>query len=350
MIWSLYIGQGIFVCNNIFLIMKIDRFWERLVIALLLGIFSCHVFAKDYTVADVPNVRLTDQRNHVSNPDSILSPEVVGWINHLLVSLEDSMGIEVAVVALSGIGDEPPREFANELFNTWHIGKAGADNGLLIQMVTTPGKRTIVFETGYGIEDVLPDAICKRIQQRNMIPLLKKNDFNGGMVAGVEAVCKHLYEYGQVYKTPELELRPLTLTERKVLLVLALIGMAFAAYGMCWGFHAGLPRCPKCHKRGYKSRSYRTKMATLEEEGEYVTEYYCKHCGYTEKRAQKISCVRPYVDEYRETSSSQSRRRSYSGNTDDDDDWDSSSGSSSDSSGGSWGGGSSGGGGACSSF
>ena len=59
----------------------------------------------------------------------------------------------------------------------------------------------------------------------------------GGMVAGVEAVCKHLYENGQVYKTPELELRPLTLTERKVLLVLALIGMAFAAYGMYLGFY-----------------------------------------------------------------------------------------------------------------
>ena len=47
-------------------------------IVLLLGIFSCHAFAKDYSVADVPNVRLTDKRNHVSNPDSILSPEAVG--------------------------------------------------------------------------------------------------------------------------------------------------------------------------------------------------------------------------------------------------------------------------------
>ena len=328
--------------------MKIDRVLGRLAIALLLGLTSFHAFAKEYTVADVPNMRLTDQRNHVSNPDSILSPEAVGWINHLLVGLEDSMGIEVAVVALSGIGDEPPREFANELFNTWHIGKAGADNGLLIQMVTAPGKRTIVFETGYGIEDVLPDAICKRIQQRDMVPLLKNDDFNGGMVAGVEAVCKHLYENGQVYRKAEMELRPLTMTERKVLLVLSLIGMAFAAYCIYLGFYASLPRCPRCHKRGYKSQSYTTKRASLEKEGEYVTEYYCTRCGYSQKKAWIIPRERPYRNEHLETPSAQRKRNSHSLYTDTDDDvWDSSSDSSS---GGSWGGGSSGGGGACSSF
>ena len=64
------------------------------------------------------------------------------------------------------------------------------NNGLVILLVTD--QRCIQFYTGYGLEGDLPDAICKRIQTKYMIPYLKDGNWDAGMVAGVKAVCSRL--------------------------------------------------------------------------------------------------------------------------------------------------------------
>lgn len=144
-----------------------------------------------YRVADVPNPRNESTFNWVCNPDHILDENSVQKVNNMLSQLEDSLSIEVAVVALPSIGEDTPTEFAHKLFEHWGIGKKADDNGLLILLVLD--QRKVTFETGYGLEGVLPDAICFRIQQKAMVPWFKKGDFNEGMVQGVEAVTLTLY-------------------------------------------------------------------------------------------------------------------------------------------------------------
>lgn len=113
---------------------------------LLISLFPLHLSAaKDYTVETIPNVRLSDRYNHVSNPDGIIQPQDVDRINRLLQIVEDSLGIEVAVVAVESIGDNDARMFATDLFQHWGLGKKGKDNGLLIQLVTEPTQRSVVF-------------------------------------------------------------------------------------------------------------------------------------------------------------------------------------------------------------
>lgn len=144
-----------------------------------------------YSVADVPNPRNESVSNWVSNPDHILDESSVEKVNKMLSQLEDSLSIEVAVVALSSIGEDTPTEFAHKLFEYWGIGKKADDNGLLILLVLD--QRKVTFETGYGLEGVLPDAICFRIQQEAMVPWFKNGDFAEGMVQGVQAVTLTLY-------------------------------------------------------------------------------------------------------------------------------------------------------------
>ena len=159
---------------------------------LLIGFASSIFAAKDYSIETIPNVRLSNWLNHVSNPDGIITPDDATRINQLLNVVEDSLGIEVAVVAVNSIGDHDARMFATDLFKHWGLGQKNKDNGLLIQLVTEPSQRSVVFETGYGIEGVLPDAICYRLQQRYMIPDLKAGDYSSGMLKGVMAVTKYL--------------------------------------------------------------------------------------------------------------------------------------------------------------
>lgn len=147
---------------------------------------------KPYSVQTVPNTHLEDRNNYVSNPDSLLSAQAVAQINAIAAQLQSTYGVEVAVVAVRNIGDNDAREFATELFQHWGIGQRDKDSGLLIQLVTEPPQRSIVFETGYGLEGVLPDAICYRLQQRYMLPDLQNGDYSTGMVKGMSAVSDYL--------------------------------------------------------------------------------------------------------------------------------------------------------------
>lgn len=147
---------------------------------------SSFLFGTEYTVSTIPNPKTQDANAYVSNPDGILSQEAVSRINVLLDSLEAQNGSEVTVVAVSSIGYEDIKSFATTLFKTWGIGKSQNNNGLLVLFVLD--QRKVTFETGYGLEGVLPDAICKRIQTQAMIPEFKNENYDAGMLAGVQRI------------------------------------------------------------------------------------------------------------------------------------------------------------------
>ena len=162
---------------------------KRICTILLLLLFVPLLRAAGYTPEQVPNVHQTDGRRFVSNPDGILSAETVTRLDQMLLDLQGVNTSEVAVVALESIGDTSPDLFATDLFTRWGIGKQN-DNGLLVLLVLD--QRRIVFRTGYGLEGVLPDAICKRIQTQYILPRFKEGNYDQGMLDGITAVSRIL--------------------------------------------------------------------------------------------------------------------------------------------------------------
>lgn len=151
---------------------------------------SLHCFAIDYTVENLPNPKTVSENNYVSNPDNILNQQTVTQINEALSRLESDTNSEVAVVAVNSIGKTDIEVFKTLLFEKWGIGKDKSDNGLLIILVE--GQRAVSFEVGYGLEGVLTDGICKRIQLNYMLPEFKKGDYDAGMLRGVEETVKRI--------------------------------------------------------------------------------------------------------------------------------------------------------------
>ncbi|MDR0371387.1 MAG: TPM domain-containing protein [Prevotellaceae bacterium] len=145
------------------------------------------LFAATYTVKTIPNPKTADASAFVSNPDGILNRSTVDRLNSRLLQLEQETGAEIAVVLVNSIGDEEIKMFATELFEEWGIGKAGADNGLLILFVLD--RRAITFETGYGLEGIVPDAIAKRIQSQAMLPEFRNEDYDAGFIAGIDMLA-----------------------------------------------------------------------------------------------------------------------------------------------------------------
>ncbi|MEE1235278.1 MAG: TPM domain-containing protein, partial [Bacteroidaceae bacterium] len=91
--------------------------------------------ATSYTLETVPNVYRLDRRLHVSDPTGILSSEARSAIDRIFTQLEDSTGIQTAVVMLPSIGEDNIFDFAHNLFMEWGVGEKERDNGLLILYV-----------------------------------------------------------------------------------------------------------------------------------------------------------------------------------------------------------------------
>ncbi len=136
---------------------------------------------KVWTVRTVPNTRLESNDIHVSDPDGFLSDSAEININTALCAIRDKA--DVFVVTLATIGEAEPKHFATELFNYWGIGDAETNNGVLLLFVED--QHAIEIEPGYGAEEILTDAQCKRINSTMIEHYFKAGDYEGGLCAGV---------------------------------------------------------------------------------------------------------------------------------------------------------------------
>ena len=143
-----------------------------------------------YQVETVPNPK-DGGRGYVSDPSAFISALDLVQINQIVAAIEDSTTAQIAVVVLPSIGTSNPKVFATNLFNSWGIGQANKDNGLLILSVMD--QRRTEFETGYGMEAVLTDAQCYRIGMQRLVPHFKEGAYGAGLVAALEGIQEVLY-------------------------------------------------------------------------------------------------------------------------------------------------------------
>lgn len=231
--------------------------------------------ARTWRVDEIPNVQLADRRHYVSDPDGILSAGAVERIDSLCGALRSQGLAQVAVVAVDDIAGGDPFSFAIELFRRWGVGTKEVDNGLGVLLVKD--LREIRFVTGGGLEGVLPDALCKRIQLDYMLPYFREGDYSRGMVAGIGAVA-------QVLQNGELEARPETEEDLPFWAVLAFIGLPLGAFLLAgvW-LHRRSKRCPRCGAHALKLQEQRRlSVARHYDTTEYT--FVCARCGHTVRR------------------------------------------------------------------
>ena len=284
-------------------------------------LFSLMGQAKAYKVEEVSMVHLHDSTKYVCNPDNILSSSTVLSIDTMLFSLERATGIEVVVAVVSDIEDGDCYQFALDLGKKYGVGKKKKDNGLIVLLSTE--QRCIQILMGYGLEGVLPDAICKRIQEQHMNSYFAEGKWDEGMLEGMTAIRSQLGGYNEE-EAESLDIGGGILEAiGGLVLYLGLIGGI--AWAILWFACLRPKRCPKCNERAFKRTSSTLIFRKGGKQRHHVV-YTCSKCGYTEERDE---------DSTYSTSSGGGGR---------------SSGGSRSSSGGSFGGGRFGGGGAGSKF
>lgn len=243
-----------------------------LLLSLLLVVVG-EVHAAAYTVAEIPHVQLADRTRYTVNPDGILSEDAVRTIDFICDTLRTGGYAEVAVVAVREIASDDVFSFAIDLFSEWGVGRAEGDNGLGILLVEDVHE--IRFVTGDGLEGVLPDAICKRIQLQYMLPHFREGDYSTGMVAGVEAVARVL-EGSETLPAEEGENPELWLM---------LIYFLFPFIALCL-LALLRSRCPQCGRRKLQL----VDQLTLGHNDYYELvedTYVCQKCGATVRKRRR---------------------------------------------------------------
>jgi len=100
--------------------------------------------------------------------------------------LEEETGAQVVVLTIPSLEGQPLEDYSMRVVEAWKLGRQDRDNGVLILIARDD--RKIRIEVGYGLEGVLPDALCGRIINNAMKPAFHQGDFSGGTQRAVETI------------------------------------------------------------------------------------------------------------------------------------------------------------------
>lgn len=143
---------------------------------------------REWNAKDIPMPHLSDGSRYVSNPDSVVSEETVNRLDAMLKQLDDSLGIESVVAIVRRVENADIFRFSQDIFDIYKVGKD--DRGLV--MVLAYDDHLFRTHTGRSLEGDLTDAECFRLQERYLIPSMKAEMPDSGMIYMVEAVYNTL--------------------------------------------------------------------------------------------------------------------------------------------------------------
>ncbi len=135
--------------------------------------------ANDEYVPEKPYAWVNDYAN-------LLQPGQESALNTKLMHFEDTTSTQIYVVTMTEHGDVPVDMMATDIGQQWGVGQKGKDNGLIILMY--PNEHKVSIQTGYGLEQYIPDAIAKRIIQNEMIPNFKNNQYYQGIDKATDVI------------------------------------------------------------------------------------------------------------------------------------------------------------------
>jgi len=135
------------------------------------------------TLPASPSTYVNDQAGMLSAPQR---RELGGFLQEL----EQKTGVQFLVVTIESLEGESIEDFSLSLAERWRLGRKGKDDGLLF--VLAKNDRRYRFESGYGLESLLPDSYLGSVGREILVPALKAGRSGEGIAAAVQAVIGEL--------------------------------------------------------------------------------------------------------------------------------------------------------------
>ncbi len=154
----------------------------------LISIFLLMAFTLPVVAQEIPE-RPSPPRL-VNDYTGTLAPDQLAALERKLVAFNDSTSTQIAVVMVKSLNGYDIGDYTYRLAQKWGVGQKGQNNGavILVKPKTATEKGEAFVASGYGLEDVVPDAICKRIVDNEMIPHFRDGDYYGGIDAATTVI------------------------------------------------------------------------------------------------------------------------------------------------------------------
>lgn len=131
-------------------------------------------------------VAVPDLSGRVVDRADVLSPSTEQALTQTLAAHEAATSNQLVVLTVPSLEGETVERAALRVFNTWKLGQADRDNGVLILIARDD--REMRIEVGYGLEGTLTDSRAGRIIRSEFLPEFRDGDYDAGTLAGVSAV------------------------------------------------------------------------------------------------------------------------------------------------------------------
>jgi uncharacterized protein len=105
-----------------------------------------------------------------------------------LRAFEQKKGSQIAVLMLPSTQPETIEQYSIRVAERWKIGRAKADDGLIL--IIAKNDQRLRIEVGYGLEGAIPDVVAKRVIREVIAPHFLANDFYGGIRDGAQTLMK----------------------------------------------------------------------------------------------------------------------------------------------------------------
>ena len=125
-------------------------------------------------------------QGYVSDFANVLDPRSRAQLEAYAGQVEQTTGVQMALVTLKSLDGEPIEDVSNTLFRQWGIGKHGKDEGIMLLLAVEDQRDRI--EVGYGLEPILPDGFNGSIL-RGIAPLLKQGAYGQAMISGAVQIA-----------------------------------------------------------------------------------------------------------------------------------------------------------------
>lgn len=236
---------------------------------------------------------------YVTDMADLLSPQAEIRLKSRLAALRSDTGVEATVVTIPTRSDYKPaapslEAFATGLFNTWGVGDADRNDGIMLLVVPEDGETRLELGAAYNQGY---DVLAQDIVSRWLVPALRDGDYSDGIEAGMDAVVDRIARRHAARLVPEaLPDRPAKLRDNLGAWIVgaffALIA-GFAVFGRrISDLAVGLKRCPQCGSRTLARTRTTLVHAGPGAPGTSRVVTRCITCGNHDEREERIGAGR----------------------------------------------------------
>jgi len=143
--------------------------------------------------------------SYLTDRAGIIQPQAKAQLEALCTELEQKTGAQLAIVTVKSLDGNDVETYASDLFKQFGIGKAKADNGVML--LVAPNDRKYWTEVGYGLEPIITDARAGDAG-RLMVPYFRQGDYSSGVTAAAWQLAKYIADDKGVALTGAPQLRP----------------------------------------------------------------------------------------------------------------------------------------------